>query len=119
VLAGDDVLMGVVAFSDILAARQQDGPRLAGELARRRPLIARPDETLREVADRMVASGHTVVPVVDEREPPRLLGLVSQFDLLKAHERVLIEERRRERPLDPRRLLGRPLSPSPAGELAR
>ncbi len=28
-----------------------------------------------------------------------LLGLVSQFDLLKAHERLLIEERHRERPL--------------------
>ncbi len=29
----------------------------------------------------------------------QLLGLVSQFDLLKAHERVLVEERHRERPL--------------------
>ena len=61
------------------------------------------DETLREVADRMVSSGHGVLPVTDREDPQRLVGLVNQFDLLKAHERVLIEERRRERPLGPRR----------------
>jgi hypothetical protein len=38
----------------------------------------------------------------------RLVGMVSQFDLLKAHERLLVEERHRERPLDPRRLWLRP-----------
>jgi hypothetical protein len=29
---------------------------------------------------------------------------VSQFDLLRAHERQLVEERHRERPLKPRQL---------------
>ena len=74
--------------------------RGAGELARA-PLLAFSDETLREVADRMLASGHHVLPVADRRDG-RVLGLVSQADLLRAHERVLIEERRRERPLRPR-----------------
>jgi hypothetical protein len=52
----------------------------------------------------MVSSGHGVLPVVARDEPSRLVGLVSQFDLLRAHERLLVEERHRERPLNSRRL---------------
>ena len=58
------------------------------------------DETLREAADVMVATGHGVLPVVSD--DGTLLGLISQFDLLRAHERTLVEERRRESPLRPR-----------------
>jgi len=105
VLDDEERLVGVLAFSDVLAAQRSSSPRPAGELARK-PVIAFADETLREVADRMVASGHGVLPVTGREDPQRLVGLVSQFDLLKAHERVLIEERHRERPLGPRRLAG-------------
>ncbi len=107
VIEGDERLVGVVAFSDVLAAHQSDGALKVSELARR-PMIAFADQTLREVADRMVSSGHGVLPVADRRCPQRLLGLISQFDLLKAHERVLIEERHRERPLGPRRRISDP-----------
>jgi chloride channel protein, CIC family len=103
VLDSDERLAGVVAFSDVIAAYQSTSPIKAGELARQ-PMIAFADETLREVADRMVWSGHGVLPVTDREDPQRLVGLISQFDLLKAHERVLIEERHRERPLGSRRL---------------
>jgi chloride channel protein, CIC family len=107
VLDSDENLVGVLAFSDVLAARQSSSPPLASELARQ-PMIAFGDETLREVADRMLSSGHGVLPVTDREDPLRLVGLVSQFDLLKAHERVLIEERHRERPLGPRRQVSGP-----------
>jgi chloride channel protein, CIC family len=116
VLQSDGALLGVLAFSDVRLAHQTHSPLTASDMARP-PLTARPGETLREVADRMVASGHGVLPVVDPGSPPRLLGLVSQFDLLKAHERVLIEERHRERSLGPRRLharQGTPLADSKA-----
>ncbi len=98
VLDNDERLLGVLPLSDIRAP--QSSTSTAGATARS-PLVARPSETLRETADRMVATGHTVLPVIDDQEPPRLLGMVSQFDLLKAHERLLIEERHRERPLRP------------------
>jgi CIC family chloride channel protein len=107
VIDSDESLIGVLAFSDVLAARQSCGPIKARQLARQ-PTIAFADETLREVADRMVASGHGVLPVTAREDPQRLVGLVSQFDLLKAHERVLIEERHRERPLGPRRKVSEP-----------
>ena len=112
VLDSDENLVGVLAFSDLLAARQSSSPPLASELARQ-PMIAFADETLREVADKMLSSGHGVLPVTDRENPLRLAGLVSQFDLLKAHERVLIEERHRERPLGPRGRSRGPRSRSP------
>ncbi|HEY5262577.1 MAG TPA: CBS domain-containing protein, partial [Solirubrobacteraceae bacterium] len=113
VLDSDENLVGVLAFSDLLAARQSSSPPLASELARQ-PMIAFADETLREVADKMLSSGHGVLPVTDREDPLRLVGLVSQFDLLKAHERVLIEERHRERPLGPRRQVSGPEKLLPA-----
>jgi CIC family chloride channel protein len=118
VLADDGILLGVLAWSDVLAAHQAHDHAPASDVARR-PLVARADETLREIADRMVSSGHTVLPVIDRDEPPRLLGLISQFDLLKAHERVLIEERHRERPLGPRRIAQGPRALAPVPERAR
>jgi chloride channel protein, CIC family len=102
VVDNSERLIGVVAFSDVLAAHRSTSPINASELTHQ-PMIAFADETLREIADRMVSSGHGVLPVTDRENPQRLVGLISQCDLLKAHERVLIEERHRERPLGPRR----------------
>ncbi|MGA9284821.1 MAG: chloride channel protein [Solirubrobacteraceae bacterium] len=118
VLDSDEGLVGVLAFSDVLAERGSATQSVASELARR-PMLAFADETLREVADRMVSSGHGVLPVTERGDPRRLVGLVSQFDLLKAHERVLIEERHRERPLGPRRRVSAPDKSLPALEPAR
>jgi chloride channel protein, CIC family len=101
VLGEDRLLLGVLALSDVRAAYESNSGLAAGALARR-ALVARPEQTLRDVADLMVASGHTVLPIVDGDGEPRLVGLVNQFDLLKARERLLIEERHRERPLGPR-----------------
>jgi chloride channel protein, CIC family len=89
----------------VLAAQAEHADVLVGELARP-PLVAKPDDTLRAVADRMVAEKLGVLPVVEYGDRTRLLGLVSQFDLLQAHERLLVEERHRERPLTLRRLSG-------------
>jgi H+/Cl- antiporter ClcA len=100
----DGGLDGVVAWSDVLAARAEDADHEPLAVLARTPLVAHPDETLRAAADRMLAGGHGVLPVVAREDPRRLVGLVSQFDLLAAHQRVLVEERHRERPLSPRRL---------------
>jgi chloride channel protein, CIC family len=115
VIDSDENLVGVVAFSDVLAAQRSTSSIETSELARQ-PTIVFADETLRAVADRMVSSGHGVLPVTERDDPQRLVGLVSQFDLLKAQERVLIEERHRERPLGPRRKTSEPGKPLPAHE---
>lgn len=116
VLDGEQGLVGVLPFSDVLAAYQSASPLRASELAHQ-PTLAFADETLREAADRMLTCGHGILPVADRADPHRLVGLVGQFDLLRAHERVLIEERHRERPLGPRRFAGGLSTLLPAREL--
>ena len=68
------------------------------------PALAYGDETLRTAADRMAALRVGVLPVVDRADPARLIGLLSQRDLPRARERLLIEERHRERIIHLRRL---------------
>ncbi len=103
VLGSARELIGVLAWSEVLAARQTRNALPVSALARE-AVVARADETLRTVADRMVSSGYGVLPVIDHSQPRQLVGLVSQFDLLRAHERLLVEERHRERPFAPHRL---------------
>ncbi len=97
-------LVGVVPWSTIRARREVSGLRV-GEVATPSSVVAHPDEILRAVADRMVDREVGVVPVVERDAPDRLVGLLSEFDLLRARRRLLEEERRAERILDlwPRR----------------
>jgi CBS domain-containing protein len=78
-------------------------------------VIAYPDEPLRVIVNRMAESGLTRFPVVDRRgkhrehgskeqrkdghQVPKLVGLVSLTDLLKARVANLQAERKRERVL--------------------
>jgi H+/Cl- antiporter ClcA len=96
---------------DVMSTDLQDELSVR-ELARG-SVLARGDETLRQAADRMIATGHNVLPVLEGGVGGRLIGTVSQLDLLKAHERVLVEERRRERPLRLRRPAGSRLAQEP------
>lgn len=75
-----------------------DGRRLRG-LVNNLPVVAYPDEPLRVVVNRMVDTGFTQFPVVGRGRPSKLLGIVSLKDLLQARQRLLDEERRRERVL--------------------
>ncbi|MGE0027201.1 MAG: chloride channel protein [Thermoleophilia bacterium] len=61
--------------------------------------VAGPDETLRQVADRMAAHDVDPMPVVDPADPGVQLGLIARSDLFRAHVRTLDEERHRERVL--------------------
>ena len=97
VLAAGGALVGVLPWSRVLAARS--GPEQARDVMVTTPAVAYPDEMLRSVADRMAALGLGVLPVVDRSDPGRLDGLITQFDLLQARQRLLEEERRAERVL--------------------
>jgi CBS domain-containing protein len=61
--------------------------------------VAFPDESLRVVVYRMAETGLSRLPVVAPGAEPKLLGLVSLSDLLKARVLSLDHERRRERVL--------------------
>ncbi len=59
--------------------------------------VAVGDETLRTAADRMAATKLGILPVVERPGSRRLIGLLGQADLLRARERLMVEERHRER----------------------
>ncbi|HXF37993.1 MAG TPA: chloride channel protein [Actinomycetota bacterium] len=95
-------LVGVVPWVEVLQ-RAADGD-LGGtidRLARRDAVVAHPDETLREVADRMASRGLAALPVVERARPEHLRGIVVHHHLLRARDRMLQEERHRERVLHP------------------
>jgi chloride channel protein, CIC family len=72
------------------------------DITRAGVVTAYPDETLRAAADRMAEHWLGALPVVT-RSDRRLAGVVTEFDLLKARQRQLAEERHRERVLKIRR----------------
>jgi H+/Cl- antiporter ClcA len=70
---------------------------VAGLFAGHSPEFALHAETCRAVASRMAALGLERLPVVESQEVPRLIGIVTRSDLLKATRHLYEEEWRRER----------------------
>jgi H+/Cl- antiporter ClcA len=99
-------LVGVLPWSCVLAARD-DTTRHAHEVMILSFAVAYPDEILRSVADRMASLGVGVLPVVDRASMDHLDGLITQFDLLQARQKLLEEERHAERVLTLEGMTGR------------
>ncbi|MEO8697592.1 MAG: chloride channel protein [Acidimicrobiales bacterium] len=100
VLDDGERLAGAVPWVDILEhVAAGDGRATVGQIMLRDLVVAYPDETLRDVADRMAARQVGVLPVVTRGAPDQLQGIITQFDLLAAQQRILEEERHRERVL--------------------
>jgi CIC family chloride channel protein len=92
-------LLGVVPLSAVLQVPSADDQTPASRVARTDVTVAYPDETLRSAADRMAQHWVGALPVVERDAPRRLVGVITEFDLLKARQRQLVEERKRERVL--------------------
>jgi H+/Cl- antiporter ClcA/CBS domain-containing protein len=95
--AGD--LVGVVTRADLVSQSpdERQDQRSVGDIMRPQVIVAYPDETLRMVAARMVSLGVYRLPVVLRENPRQVVGMISQRELLRARERLLTEERHRER----------------------
>lgn len=97
VLGPQGTMLGVVPWSAVLAAKDARGD--VGTITSAPTALAYPDEILRSVADRMAAHNVGVIPVVRRDDPRHLVGLISQFDVLRARHKLLEEERHAERVL--------------------
>jgi chloride channel protein, CIC family len=95
---GLGALVGVFTRRDVLDHALQGGDRTLQSLLVTRPVTAYPDETLREIANRMAEHDVTRLPVI-ARDGRALLGLVTLPQLLQARLRDLREARVPERVL--------------------
>jgi H+/Cl- antiporter ClcA/CBS domain-containing protein len=98
-------LWGVVTLGQLQKAAH-NGPTF-GQLAKRDPVVAYPDEPLRVVVYRMAETGRTRFPVVERGPERKLAGMVALDDLLRARTRDLEEDRHRERVLRIRHPFGK------------
>jgi CBS domain-containing protein len=92
------IILGVISWQDILQKA------LLGNLSGKVDdfmitdiITTYPEESLRSIADIMAANRVGVLPVVDRNEKGKLRGLITQYELLTARDRILQEERKRER----------------------
>jgi CIC family chloride channel protein len=96
----EDRLIGVVPWSDVLErAARDDLEGSVDETMHRSVVVAYDDETLRDASDRMAARHVGVLPVVARDRADHMVGLLTQSDLLASRQRILHEERHRERVL--------------------
>ena len=86
VVDGEGRLMGIVTHKEVLRALKGDPERPVGEVAIKHVVIAYPDEPLHVVWDRLQRSRVGRLPVVDRADPKRLVGFLSQGDII-AHVR--------------------------------
>jgi CBS domain-containing protein len=95
--------VGVLPWSRVLEAK--DGRKTkVRDIMVVHPEVVYPDEVLRSVADRMATDGVGAMPVVDRGSPHRLEGMITQFDLFEARQKLLEEERHAERILRLRKM---------------
>ncbi len=100
-------MTGLLPWSGVLECIEAGGgDRAVSEVMVVARVVAHPDEILRAAADRMAQHGFGAMPVVARGERDQIVGLISQFDLLKARQHLLLEERTRERVLTLRRPTG-------------
>ena len=59
-------------------------------------MVAYPDDSCREMAERFALSTERSLPVVSPQDPIRLLGILGVTDLLKARQWAREEEGKRE-----------------------
>jgi H+/Cl- antiporter ClcA len=93
VLDKEGALTGVTTRRALLAR----SGRTVADIATPIRVAVHPDETLREVANKLAQAHVTRAPVVDRHEPTRLLGVITLAQLLHARRRDLHEEHHRER----------------------
>lgn len=98
VVTPDGVVLGVISWQDIMEkSLQGDLSGTVDDFMIKDVVTSFPEESLRTIADRMAVKQVGVIPVLDRIEKGKLRGFITQFELLSARDRILQEERKRER----------------------
>jgi CBS domain-containing protein len=86
-------LLGIISRADVLAAVQVAPDSTVIECGVEEPVVAYPDESLSDAADRMILHDVGRLPVV-ARDGRGFLGLISRREILQARQHRLEAERR-------------------------
>jgi CIC family chloride channel protein len=92
----DGHLSGVITFSDLHDAAfdtSLDATLVADDLARKHPTVLLADDDLESALGAYGASGEINLPVVEDRETMRLVGVAPQHEALLAYQRALDQPR--------------------------
>jgi len=94
VLDVDLELLGMLTYDDlrtVLTEADRYAPVvLAGDLANPNYERVTPDESLATALQRLAVRGSHTIPVVDEMEPNRLIGIIGRQEILAAYDRELL-----------------------------
>ena len=92
-------LVGIVTRSDIMRALEKDpsGATAVLDAGTRDPVVAFEDELIADAVARMLDRDIGRLPVVDRRDPTRLVGYLGRSGVLAARQALLEEENGRER----------------------
>ncbi len=83
-VVADGILVGVLSYPGVVAARLHGAAALVEEVMAKTPETVGPATTLREVVSRMCRAAGGCLPVVEPTASgPRLIGLVTEADLLR------------------------------------
>ena len=88
----DGHLSGVITFSDLHDAAfdtSLDATLVADDVARKHPTVLLADDDLESALGAYGASGETNLPVVEDRETMRLVGVAPQHEVMLAYQRAL------------------------------
>jgi CIC family chloride channel protein len=96
----EDRLIGTLSFADVRPVAFEPGVEdliIAYDLARLHSLVLEADSNLEEALRTLGESSATRVPVVEDLKSRRVVGVARYRDLLRAHNRILMQARAEER----------------------
>lgn len=88
----DRKLVGIITFEDaekVQADKRQS--TTVAEVMTTKLIVARPGDSLEEALKKLLDRKIGRLPVVDDSDPTKLLGLVTKLDIMKAHARLSAE----------------------------
>ncbi len=98
-------LCGIVTMTDLeRALAQGKAQATVGEICTTQVITVYPDETLEDAARYFALHDLGRIPVVDRRNPRRLVGMLWRGDIVRAYARALVDWQTRQRYMDRLRL---------------
>jgi len=90
-----DELVGILSFHDIrrlLTGTAPVKPTTAAEIATRQVSVITPADDIRTALHQMSVKGVSQLPVVSAAEPAKVLGILSQKDIIAAYDKAVMRK---------------------------